>query len=145
MTKATANKYKLWTMATKKCAYLVALVLLLGACDTKEAPAQTDTVVQTDSDDGAHRHEYNLGEQYLCQNGDTVSILAEENEGEIEIHAIIQDTEYELHPDSEQEDYYIAHDEGIGGEPMALILTDNHATFTRLSDNSPLLACQKQH
>lgn len=129
----------------KKLGCLCLFALFASGCDTKDTPTPIATATEQVADSD-RTNDDQTGERYHCDNGKLAIILVEAYEGEIEAHATIDDIEYELHPDldTEQDGNYISHDEGIGGEGMRLVLTDNSAIFTHL-DNTPLLTCQKQH
>ncbi len=142
------NKYGLF--------FLLALSLGLNACtqnDTSETVTQQQDAQQqemqitVDDDDHKHYegdgHDHHHGTTYRCDNNQTITIIVDTLEGEEEVHAIIDDIEYDMHPDGKNPNYFIAHDEGIDNTPMSLTLDSNTATFKALNDNRILLSCQK--
>lgn len=92
--------------------------------------------------DHAHNHAHDQGDHYECEGGKMVDIVIRDNEGETEVGAIIDNIEYDLHPDSDKANQYISKNEGINDKGMILTLNGDKAVFTSL-DNKPLLNCQK--
>lgn len=136
------NKYSLF--------FALALSFGLNACtqnDTNETVAQQQERQINVDDDHDHYegdgHDHHHGTAYRCDNNQTVTIIIDTLEGEEEVHAIIDDIEYDMHPDGTSPHYFIAHDEGIDNIPMSLTLEGDNAIFKALDDNRILLSCQK--
>lgn len=95
-----------------------------------------------DHDHEGHDHDHaHSGETYQC--GDKkINILVHDHEGEKEAHALIDDIEYDLHPDATKPNYYVAQEEGLNNQGMSMTIDADKAVFAGL-DGKPLLDCQK--
>lgn len=149
--------------AIQKSVFITLLGLsVLTACQKQEEPATT-TPQQTqthhhddnhdhddhddDHDHAAHDHHHDHthehGDTYACDNGKSVQIDTHDHEGEVVAHAIIDDIEYDLPQDSQNDDRYLS-PEGLNNEGMVLTLENDVAKFTSLDGKTTHLSCQKQ-
>lgn len=94
------------------------------------------------SHDGHDHHHHHEGDVYQC--GDKkINIVVHNHEGEMEVHATIDDIEYDLPADANKPNTYTNPEEGLNNQGMALSLAGDKATFSSLDGKNTLLECAK--
>ena len=95
--------------------------------------------------DHSHHHAPKDSRAYLCDNNKTVYVAVHDHEGEKEAHLTVDDIVYDLHPDTNNANHYVADDGVITGKGMLLKINGDQVIvneYTNEKEGSAIFSCK---